>query len=55
MVRPLSWPVEASKAQLQRATRKVEMLKAWLDGDEWYYQWVRLASGIRDIAENSSV
>jgi hypothetical protein len=37
MVRPLSWPVVASKAQPQRATRKVEIVKAWLDGGEWYY------------------
>jgi hypothetical protein len=37
MVRPLSLALAAGKAQLQRATRKVEMVKAWFDGGEWYY------------------
>jgi hypothetical protein len=37
MVLPLSCAVAAGNAQLQRATRKVETVKAWFDGGEWYY------------------
>jgi hypothetical protein len=50
MVLPLSWAVAAGKARPQRATRKVETVKDWLDGGEWYYHLVVLASGIKEIA-----